>query len=97
MVASIDAWAPGGARPAAVDSTDRYSIKQQFAGANVFLTGCTGYIGGLVLELLLRTTDVGTVYVLLRSKKAQPAQERLAKLLQGPVFHLVRDKPELLS
>ena len=75
----------------------RLSIKREFAGATVLLTGATGYVGGLVLESMLRTTDVARVYVLLRAKKGQPAQARADKLLQGPVFHLVRDKPELLA
>ncbi|GBF97474.1 hypothetical protein Rsub_10397 [Raphidocelis subcapitata] len=87
----MEVVAPAGA-PAA-----RFSIKQQFAGAHVLLTGCTGYIGGLVLESMLRTTDVARVYVLLRGKKSQSSQERCDKVLQGPVFHLVRDRPELLA
>jgi hypothetical protein len=74
-----------------------FSVKAQFAGATVLLTGCTGYIGGLVLESMLRTTDVARVYVLLRPKKATPAQERCDKLLQGPTFHMIREKPELLA
>lgn len=35
--------------------------------------------------------------MLLRSKKSQTAQERIDKVLQGPIFHLVRDKPHLLA
>lgn len=42
----------------------------------------TGYVGGLVLEALLRTTAVTKVYVLLRAKGGQPPDQRLAKLLQ---------------
>ena len=78
-------------------ASESYSIKAEFAGAKVFLTGATGFIGGLVLELLLRTTDVGRVYVLLRSKKGETAAARLAKLLRGPMFHLVRDSPALVG
>ncbi|KIZ01368.1 Fatty acyl-CoA reductase 1 [Monoraphidium neglectum] len=53
--------------------------------------------GSLVLESLLRTTRVRRVYVLLRGKRGCGAQERCDGLLQGPIFHMVRDKPELLS
>lgn len=37
------------------------------------------------------------MYVLLRDKKGEAAQDRCSKLLQGPIYHLVRGKPDLLS
>lgn len=58
------------------------SIRNEFRGSVVLLTGATGYVGGLVLESLLQTTEAQKVYVLLRSKGQQSPQERLAKLLQ---------------
>jgi NADPH:quinone reductase-like Zn-dependent oxidoreductase len=58
------------------------SIRNEFGGGVVLLTGATGYVGGLVLESLLRTTAVHKVYVLLRSKGQQSPQERLANVLQ---------------
>jgi len=91
LSATYGGW--GGTSP----QQQRFSIKQTFAGAHVFLTGCTGYIGGLVLEQLLRTTEVSRVYVLLRSKRGQTAQDRCNQVLQGATFHLIRDKPELLA
>lgn len=74
-----------------------YSIKQQFAGANVMITGASGYIGSLLVEQLLRTTDVGKIYVLIRGKRGQTAKERVRKLLQSGLFHLVRDNATLLK
>lgn len=59
-----------------------YSIKEQFSGRVVLLTGASGYIGGLVLECLLRTTDVAHIYVLLRSKGSSSTAQRLSQLLQ---------------
>lgn len=59
-----------------------FSIPEQFRGVTVLLTGATGYVGGLLLEALLRTTSVEKVYVLLRSKGDQGPQERLQRLLQ---------------
>jgi hypothetical protein len=38
-----------------------FSICEELAGATVLLTGATGYVGSLVLELLLRQTQVGGV------------------------------------
>ena len=67
-----------------------YSIRMHFdASCTVLLTGATGYIGSLVLEKLLRSTEVGRVYVLLRARRGAGPEERLAKLLQGPLFHLI--------
>jgi hypothetical protein len=43
----------------------------------------------VVLEQLLRTTDVGRVHLLLRPRKGQSIQDRAHKLLQGALFHKV--------
>jgi fatty acyl-CoA reductase len=70
-------------------SASSYSIKAEFAGSEVLLTGASGYIGSVVLEQLLRTTDVGRVHLLLRPRKGQSIQDRAHKLLQGALFHKV--------
>jgi thioester reductase-like protein len=59
-----------------------FSISEQFSSAVVLLTGATGYVGGLVLESLLRATNVAKVYVLLRDKAGSSAKDRLSQLLQ---------------
>ncbi|KIY92507.1 Fatty acyl-CoA reductase 1 [Monoraphidium neglectum] len=74
-----------------------YSIRSQFRGATVLLTGATGYVGGLVLEALLRTTDVGRVLVLLRPKAGAAPDARLAQLLQASIFRKVRDDRHLIA
>eukprot|EP00879_Flechtneria_rotunda_P031250 GHRR01034120.1.p1 GENE.GHRR01034120.1~~GHRR01034120.1.p1 ORF type:complete len:198 (+),score=59.87 GHRR01034120.1:364-957(+) len=81
----------------AVTQKPALSVTGQFQGRSVLLTGGTGFIGGLVLESLLRTTDVAKVYVLLRSKGTDSANQRLKQLLQRNIFHQVRDKQQLLS
>ncbi|KAI8477069.1 MAG: male sterility protein-domain-containing protein [Monoraphidium minutum] len=68
-----------------------YSIRGHFDGSTaVLLTGATGYIGSLVLEKLLRATAAPHVYVLLRPRRGKTPGERLAALLRGPLFHLLR-------
>ncbi|GBF97098.1 hypothetical protein Rsub_10109 [Raphidocelis subcapitata] len=69
-----------------------YSITGHFSeGCRVLLTGASGYIGSLVLEKLLRSTAVGHVYLLLRPRRGASPAERVAKLLSGPLFHLIDD------
>ncbi|GBF93777.1 hypothetical protein Rsub_06109 [Raphidocelis subcapitata] len=68
-----------------------YSIRGHFGpGCAVLLTGASGYIGSLVLEKLLRSTDVGRVFVLLRARGGRGPAERLDRLLRGPLFHRLR-------
>lgn len=51
--------------------------------------GATGYVGSLVLENLLRTTDVHKVFVMCREQGTLTAQQRIDKLLQTDLFHLI--------
>ncbi|KAF8071189.1 fatty acyl-CoA reductase [Scenedesmus sp. PABB004] len=74
-----------------------YSIAEQLRGATVLLTGATGCVGSLVLEALLRGTDVRRVFVLMRRRGGAAPAERLAQLLQGAAFHQVRDQAALLA
>ena len=84
----LGAWAQQ-PRQTAAAGVASYSIKHEFNGATVFITGASGYIGSVLLEQLLRTTDVATVYLLLRPRRGMSSQERADKLLQGSLFHKV--------
>jgi fatty acyl-CoA reductase len=73
-----------------------YSILDHFRGGSVLLTGASGYVGALVLEKLLRCTDVEKIYVMLRAKRGEDIQSRLQKMLQqSPVMHLLRNNAVL--
>eukprot|EP00775_Hariotina_reticulata_P012149 gene12149-12287_t len=74
-----------------------YSIKHEWDGAVALITGGSGYIGSVVLEQLLRTTNVSKIYLLLRPRKGQPIDSRLQALLQGPLFHHVRENVAITS
>lgn len=67
-----------------------YSMKAELEGATILITGATGYIGSVVLEQLLRTTNCAAVYLLLRPRGKAPVQARAEALLQGALFHKVR-------
>ncbi|WIA40444.1 hypothetical protein OEZ86_013801 [Tetradesmus obliquus] len=94
----LSVWQRGGHPPnECPPGCSSYSIKQEFDGAVVFITGASGYIGSVVLEQLLRTTNVAKVYLLLRPRRGQSIQARADALLQGALFHKVRDSTKLLQ
>jgi NADPH:quinone reductase-like Zn-dependent oxidoreductase len=63
---------------AAGDGDEPYSISEELAGATVLVTGATGYVGSLVLELLLRSTQVGAAGWLPARRSRALAAERTA-------------------
>lgn len=86
-----------GSQQLLADGAEFYSIKSEFSGATVLLTGASGYIGGVILEQLLRTTDVAAVHVLMRGRRGVGPQERARQLLGSRLFHAVRDSKALVS
>lgn len=64
------------------------SVADFYSGQCILITGATGFLGGLLLEKLLRSCpDIDTVYVLIRESKktGQDVESRLKKLLSSPV------------
>lgn len=65
------------------------TVKQFYAGKNVFLTGGTGFVGIAYLEKLLRSIpDIGNIYVLLRPRKTQGIQERFEIIKNNSVRYV---------
>nr|XP_019541935.2 fatty acyl-CoA reductase wat-like [Aedes albopictus] len=79
-----------------MDSIPRKSIPETFAGADVFITGGSGFMGKVLIEKLLRSCpQIGNVFVLLRPRKGKLAKERVADLVQVPLFNKLREeRPE---
>jgi len=72
-------------------------IRQFYQGKTVFITGATGFMGKVLLEKLLRSTEVSRVYLLIRPKKGVPTQARLHTLMEAAVFDRLRkDNKEFL-
>ncbi|XP_077520154.1 uncharacterized protein LOC144129978 [Amblyomma americanum] len=65
----------------------------------VFLTGGTGFIGKVLLEKLLRSCPgLKQVYLLIRTKRGEEPQARLATMLSSKVFEsLKQDRPRALD
>jgi glycerone phosphate O-acyltransferase/fatty acyl-CoA reductase len=68
------------------------SIPQTYAGKAIFVTGCTGFVGKVLLEKLLFSLPlVRRVYVLIRGKRGSSLEERFMKeILDTPCFDRLR-------
>nr|XP_018900096.1 PREDICTED: putative fatty acyl-CoA reductase CG8306 [Bemisia tabaci]XP_018900097.1 PREDICTED: putative fatty acyl-CoA reductase CG8306 [Bemisia tabaci] len=63
-------------------------VAEFYKGADIFLTGGTGFVGVALIEKLLRCfgNDIGKIYLLIRSKKDVPASQRVLDLPKNSVF-----------
>ena len=68
------------------------SVLSFYRGKNIFLTGATGFMGKVLLEKLLRTCpDVGTIYILIRTKKGQLPEKRAQGIFESSFFAKLRE------
>ncbi|XP_017143382.1 fatty acyl-CoA reductase wat-like [Drosophila miranda] len=70
-------------------------IKGFYKEKVVFLTGATGFLGKVIIEKLLRSTDVKRIYIMIRSKCGKNIQERIQSWQTEPLFEvLLQSRPE---
>ncbi|XP_070493146.1 putative fatty acyl-CoA reductase CG8306 [Chironomus tepperi] len=62
------------------------NVADFYRNKNVFITGGTGFVGIALVEKILRSTDVGKVYMLIRPKKGKSIEERLQDITKNAVF-----------
>lgn len=61
-----------------------------YDGQNVFITGGTGFMGKILLEKLLRSTNVSTIFLLIREKKGKNVHARLDDIFDNIVsFNII--------
>ncbi|XP_016954058.1 fatty acyl-CoA reductase wat [Drosophila biarmipes] len=64
----------------------------------VFLTGGTGLLGKVIIEKLLRSTDVKRIYMLVRAKRGEKVEGRFEAWKKDQVFEvLLKNKPHALE
>ena len=90
------------------------TIGSFYRDKTVFITGGTGFIGKIIIEKLLRyfkdfclahrqiflirCTDVGKIYMLIRAKKGVNPEDRLTALFKSPLFDVVKtEKPDVVG
>ena len=72
-------------------------VKEFYKDKTILITGCTGFIGKVILEKLLRTCgDCKKIYVLIRAKRGLSVSSRLEKEIYSTYLfqHLFYNKPE---
>ncbi|XP_017779308.1 PREDICTED: putative fatty acyl-CoA reductase CG5065 [Nicrophorus vespilloides] len=74
-------------------------IQDFYSGANIFVTGGTGFMGKVLLEKMLRDLpDLGNIFILVRGKRGLDPEKRLEAIKQLPVFERLRStNPKALN
>ncbi len=72
----------------------RFSPSEIFRGRNVFILGSTGFVGKVLLSMLLhRFPDIGRVYVMVRRGSGTSSEARFwASVVTSPAFDSLRAK-----
>ncbi|XP_024868016.1 putative fatty acyl-CoA reductase CG5065 isoform X1 [Temnothorax curvispinosus] len=68
-------------------------IQNFYAGQSIFITGCTGFLGQILIEKLLRSCpDISTMYLLIRSKKDKSPESRLNEMFKSSLYDRMKKK-----
>ncbi|KAF6205980.1 hypothetical protein GE061_017204, partial [Apolygus lucorum] len=79
-------------------TADMSEIVEFYRGKNILITGAAGFLGGLLMERLLRICEVGRIFIIVRDKNGLKAEERLDSIFSTPVFDRLRQlKPSFLN
>ncbi|XP_054263067.1 fatty acyl-CoA reductase wat-like [Macrosteles quadrilineatus] len=74
-----------------VESAVGTPIQEFYRGANVLITGATGFVGKILTEKLIRCVpNIGHIYILIRGKKGKTPKERFKDLLEDKVFRRMK-------
>lgn len=62
------------------------TLQKFYQNKSVFLTGGTGFLGKVIMEKLLRSCEIDTIYVLIRSKKGKDIATRMEDVVNDVVI-----------
>ncbi|XP_044260169.1 fatty acyl-CoA reductase 1-like [Tribolium madens] len=71
---------------------DSNRISDIFKDKTIFITGATGFLGKVLVEKILRCTEVKKLYLLVRSKKGKSPQERLEDIFSNMLFDVLKSQ-----
>ncbi|GFY75962.1 fatty acyl-CoA reductase [Trichonephila inaurata madagascariensis] len=86
--------------PKSKEKQNKYqSITEFYDGKSIFITGAAGFLGAVLLEILLRCfPGIQAIYILLRSKKGVSPQERRKETFSKQLFdELKKTNPSALD
>ncbi|XP_026467581.1 fatty acyl-CoA reductase wat-like [Ctenocephalides felis] len=76
-----------------IERSTRTPLQQFYSGANVLLTGGTGFMGKILIDKLLRTCPgLENLYLLVRTKKGKDVHTRVEEIFDDPVFSRLREE-----
>lgn len=58
---------------------------EYYEGKELFITGGSGVVGKGIIEKLLRSTDVKSIFMLLRTKRNKTIDDRLTQIKESLV------------
>nr|XP_023024325.1 fatty acyl-CoA reductase wat-like [Leptinotarsa decemlineata] len=73
-----------------VPEMEESQIQSFYKHRNVFITGGTGFMGKVLIEKLLRSTEVSTLYLLIREKKGKNIHTRIDEIFDDVVFDTLK-------
>eukprot|EP00092_Neocalanus_flemingeri_P108494 GFUD01139350.1.p1 GENE.GFUD01139350.1~~GFUD01139350.1.p1 ORF type:complete len:496 (-),score=133.82 GFUD01139350.1:192-1679(-) len=73
-------------------------IAQFYDEKSVFITGATGFMGKVLVEKLLRSTNVKKLYLLIRPKRGVQTKVRIQELMSSNIFDKLKESsPDVVS
>jgi len=80
-------------------TSNNLNVKEFYKDKIILITGCTGFIGKIILEKLIRTcSDFKTIYVMIRKRQGTTLDARMKKEIYDSYLfqHLFEKRPELV-
>ncbi|VVC26724.1 Male sterility, NAD-binding,NAD(P)-binding domain,Fatty acyl-CoA reductase, C-terminal [Cinara cedri] len=68
------------------------NVAETFRNGTALVTGCTGVLGKLLTEKLLRSCPVKTIAIIVRNKKEFTAEQRAENIYKETIFDCLREK-----